>query len=60
MFFFRFGDFHENRPYIPSMQPFNAQSVTRSTFVPKPVEPIIKHRPEDRPMAKSGEVGNIY
>ncbi|CAL1543445.1 unnamed protein product [Lymnaea stagnalis] len=54
----RFGDFHENKPYIPSMQPFNAQSTTKSTFVPKPVEPIKKHRPEDRPISKSGE-GNF-
>ncbi|KAH9514973.1 hypothetical protein Btru_021553 [Bulinus truncatus] len=52
----RYGDFHENRPYIPSKQPFTSQSVTQSTFVPKPLEAITRPKPEDRPISKSGEV----
>ncbi|KAK0054349.1 hypothetical protein Bpfe_016177 [Biomphalaria pfeifferi] len=52
----RYGDFHENRPYIPSKNPFTSQSVTQSTFVPKPLETISRPKPQDRPISKSGEV----
>jgi len=52
----RYGDFHENRPYIPPRDPFNGQSVTQSSFEAKKAEPVKFYKPEQRPVSKTGEV----
>ncbi|KAK7106010.1 stabilizer of axonemal microtubules 1-like [Littorina saxatilis] len=48
----RYGDFHENMPHIPPMQPFNGESITKSSFVEKKAEPIVNYKPSDRPSSK--------
>jgi len=52
----RYGDFHENRPYIPPQDPFQGQSVTQTSFIAKTAEPVKFYKPEERPISKSGEV----
>ncbi|XP_046565330.1 stabilizer of axonemal microtubules 2-like isoform X1 [Haliotis rubra] len=42
----RYGDFHENRPYVPPVVRFEGESVTKSTFVPKYAEPARSFKPE--------------
>lgn len=46
----RYGDFHENRPYIPSKDPFTTQSITQTSFGVKKAEPIKFYKPADRPL----------
>ncbi|XP_076457679.1 uncharacterized protein LOC143291611 [Babylonia areolata] len=50
----RFGDFHENRPYVPPQHPFKGESVTKSSFVPKKAEPVTLYKPSERPSSKVG------
>ncbi|KAL8573901.1 hypothetical protein ACOMHN_029348 [Nucella lapillus] len=50
----RFGDFHENRPYVPPQQPFKGESITKSSFIPKQAEPVTLYKPSDRPSSKTG------
>jgi len=52
----RYGDFHENRPYIPPRDPFSGESITQSSFHAKKAEPVKLYKPEPRPISKSGEV----
>ncbi|XP_005100135.1 uncharacterized protein LOC101864625 [Aplysia californica] len=52
----RYGDFHENRPYIPPKDPFQGQSVTQTSYIPKAAEPVKFYKPEERPISKSGEI----
>ncbi|GFR71658.1 stabilizer of axonemal microtubules 1-like [Elysia marginata] len=53
---FKFGDFHENRPYFPPKDKFNAQSVTQTSFQGQMAPPVRSFKPENKPIAKSGEV----
>lgn len=50
----RYGDFHENRPYIPPQQKFEGHSVARDSFTPKKYEPTKDFKPEDKPVNREG------
>lgn len=50
----RYGDFHENRPYIPPQTKFDGSSTTKSTFTPKKWEPTRPFVPENRPIESQG------
>lgn len=52
----RYGDFHENRPYFPPKDKFNAQSVTQTSFQGQLAPPVRSFKPENKPIARSGEV----
>ncbi|ESO85955.1 hypothetical protein LOTGIDRAFT_239638 [Lottia gigantea] len=52
----RYGDFHENRPYIPPMVKFEGESITKSTYKPKVAEPIQNYKPEFKTIDKSGNM----
>nr|KAG5703578.1 hypothetical protein BaRGS_000963 [Batillaria attramentaria] len=49
----RYGDFHENRPYIPPTMPFEGESITKSSFVKKKMEPVTLYKPAERPNSKA-------
>ncbi|XP_071095136.1 stabilizer of axonemal microtubules 2-like [Haliotis cracherodii] len=42
----RYGDFHENRPYIAPVVRFEGESVTKSTYVPKYADPVQSFKPD--------------
>lgn len=50
----RYGDFHENMPYLPPMNPFEGESITKSSFKEKKLEAIVMHKPAERPNSKAG------
>lgn len=50
----RYGDFHENRPYIPPQTKFDGVSTTKTTFTPKKWEPTRPFLPENRPIESDG------
>lgn len=52
----RYGDFHENRPYIPPQTKFDHDSVTKTSFIPKKIEHTKDFRPEYKPVAGEGEI----
>lgn len=51
----RYGDFHENRPYLPPREKFAAESVAQSSFTPKKYEPTKDFRPDDKPVNREGD-----
>ncbi|XP_060589971.1 uncharacterized protein LOC132745164 isoform X1 [Ruditapes philippinarum] len=51
----RYGDFHENRPYIPPQEKFAGESVAQSSFTPKKYQPTKDFRPEDKPVNREGD-----
>ncbi|WAR04322.1 hypothetical protein MAR_019691 [Mya arenaria] len=51
----RYGDFHENRPYLPPTQKFDGESVAHTSFTPKKYEPTRDYKPEDKPVNREGD-----
>ncbi|KAJ8313310.1 hypothetical protein KUTeg_009096 [Tegillarca granosa] len=52
----RYGDFHENRPYIPPQVKFEGSSITQSSFVPKKLEePTRDFKPEHHLISTEGK-----
>lgn len=51
----RYGDFHENRPYMPPTQKFEGESVQQASYTPKKWEPTRDFKPEDKPVNSEGE-----
>lgn len=51
----RYGDFHENRPYIPPQQKFEAESTTKSCYIPKKYEYTKDFKPENKPIDQNGD-----
>ena len=51
----RHGDFHENRPYNPPMTKFEAESVAKSSYIPKKYEPVKDFKPENKPVDQEGD-----
>lgn len=52
----RYGDFHENRPYIPPQTKFDHDSITKTSFIPKKYVPIKDFKPEPKPVGSEGEI----
>lgn len=52
----RYGDFHENKPYLPPQTKFEGASVTKSSFIPKKYEFVKDFRPEHKQISKDGEI----
>lgn len=50
----RYGDFHENMPYLPPMKPFEGESITKTSFPAKKLQPVVMHKPAERPNSKAG------
>ena len=44
----RYGDFHENRSYVPPQSKFEGASVTKSTYTTKRAEPTRSFKPEQK------------
>ncbi|KAK3106960.1 hypothetical protein FSP39_003976 [Pinctada imbricata] len=52
----RYGDFHENRPYVPPVDKFEGVSTTKTTFIPKKYEPTPAFKPETQSIDTSGRM----
>lgn len=50
----RYGDFHENRPYLPPRNKFEGESVAQASFTPKKYEKIKDFAPDNKPVAHEG------
>ena len=50
----RYGDFHENRPYLPTRNKFEGESVAQASFTPKKYEHVKDFAPDNKPVAKEG------
>lgn len=51
----RYGDFHENRPYLPPQQKFEGESVQMASYTPKKYSPTADFRPDDKPVRGDGD-----
>ena len=51
----RYGDFHENRPYLPPQNKFEGESVAQASFTPKKYEKINDFAPDNKPVAREGD-----
>jgi hypothetical protein len=51
----RYGDFHENRPYVPPQTKFDHDSITKTSFIPKKYVPLKDFKPEPKPVANEGD-----
>ncbi|XP_041372775.1 uncharacterized protein LOC121386042 [Gigantopelta aegis] len=52
----RYGDFHDNRPYVPPQSKFEGASVTQSTFTTKKAEPTKSYKPEQKAASAEGRM----
>ncbi|KAK6173160.1 hypothetical protein SNE40_016668 [Patella caerulea] len=52
----RYGDFHENKAYVPPQIKFEGESESHEKFQPKTREPITNYKPEFKTMDTNGEM----